>query len=63
MLKNKKRSDNYYETKKKIRKEAAELFAHAGDGFRAVAGDESEGVCSTGGDSAYNDYPYRHRHL
>jgi len=27
------------------RKEAAELFAHAGDGRRADAGDEYDGVC------------------
>ena len=45
MLKNKKRSDKLYETKKKNRKEAAELFAHAGDGRRADAGDEPDGVC------------------
>ena len=45
MLKNKKRSDNLYETKKKNRKEAAELFAHAGNARRAGAGVEYNGVC------------------
>ena len=30
---------------KKIRKEAAELFAHAGDGRRSDAGDGVDGVC------------------
>ena len=29
---------------KEIRKEAAELFAHAGDGHRADAGDEPDGA-------------------
>ena len=44
-VKNNKRSDNLYETKKKIRKEAVKLFAHAGNARRADAGDGPDGVC------------------